>query len=141
MKQEVSAGGIVFRKRDGRLDVLLITDSYGKPAFPKGHVEKGETIEEAALRETKEEVNLEDLKIITKIGVTKFWFTAGGERVHKTLHLFLMESEDPAAEPSPQYEIQGCEWVPIEEFIKVKTYKNLEPMIKKAVKLIYQQKV
>jgi len=139
MKEEVSAGGIVYRKNDDRIDVLIITDSYGKLAFPKGHVEKGETIEEAALRETEEEVNLENLKIITKVGVTKFWFTSAGERIHKTLHLYLMETKDFEAEPSPQYEIQGCEWVSIEEFAKMKTYKNLEPIIKKAVKLIYQQ--
>ena len=140
MRNEVSAGGIVFRKKDGKIQVLLIRDSYGNYAFPKGHVERGETIEQAALRETSEEVNLEKLKLIQKIGTTKFWFTLDGERIHKTMHLFLMQSLDKNAEPSPQYEIQGCEWVDIEKLAGIKTYKNLAPIMRKAMKLIYQQK-
>jgi len=140
MRQEVSAGGIVYRERNGEIDVLVIKDSYGNLAFPKGHVEKGETIEQAALRETAEEVNLEDLKLIKKIGTTKFWFTFEGERIHKTLHLFLIKSEDPKREPSPQWEIKGCEWVKLNDLTKLKTYKNLKPIIDKAIKSIYQQK-
>jgi diadenosine hexaphosphate hydrolase (ATP-forming) len=108
MRQEVSAGGIVYRNKDGKIDVLVIKDSYGNLAFPKGHLEKGETIEQAALRETMEEVNLENLEVITKIGTTKFWFTFGGERIHKTLHRFLMKSIQPDDVPSPQWEIQSC---------------------------------
>lgn len=136
----MSAGGIVFRNKDGKIQVLLISDSYGNYAFPKGHVERGETVEQAALRETAEEVNLEKLKLIKKIGTTKFWFTQDGEKIHKTLHLFLIQSLDETAEPSPQYEIQGCEWVDIEKLAGIKTYKNLTPIMRRAMKLIYQQK-
>lgn len=140
MRKEVSAGGIVFRKKDGAVDVLIIHDSYGKLAFPKGHQEKGESLEEAALRETAEETNLENLKLITKVGTTKFWYTFGGDRIHKTLHLFLFELEDVEAEPSPQWEIQGVEWVKLEDLAKLETYDNLKLLLGKAVKLIYQYK-
>lgn len=140
MKNEISAGGIVFRKKDGQVEVLIIQDSYGNNAFPKGHQEKGETLEEAAERETVEEVNIKKIKLITKVGTTKFWFTFGGDKIHKTLHLYLFKSENPDAEPTPQYEIQGCEWVSLKDLPKIKTYKNLKPLVDKAVKLIYQNK-
>lgn len=140
MRKEVSAGGIVFRVKDEGIEVLIIHDSYGKIAFPKGHQEKGETLEETALRETQEETNLENLKLITKIGTTKFWFTFGGERIHKTLHLYLFKLTDVSEEPSPQWEIQDCQWVKIGELGKLKVYDNLKPMIRKAIKLIYQNK-
>lgn len=52
---EVSAGGIVFRP-DGK--VLLIKDAYGRWTLPKGHVEAGETREEAAVREIREETGI-----------------------------------------------------------------------------------
>lgn len=140
MKYEISAGGIVFRKKGAKIEVLIIQDSYGNIAFPKGHQEKGETLEQAAERETVEEVNIKKIKLISKVGTTKFWFTFGGEKIHKTLHLYLFESEDPKAEPTPQYEIQGCEWVNLEDLQKIKTYSNLKPLVNKAIKLIYQNK-
>ena len=140
MKRAISAGGVVFRKKGKDIDVLLIRDSYGKIAFPKGHVERGETQEQAALRETAEEVNLEKLKVIRKIGSNSFWFTQDGERIYKTVHYFLIESEDAAAEPSPQWEIDKCFWVRLEEFPKMETYKNLESIVKKAVKFLYEIK-
>jgi 8-oxo-dGTP pyrophosphatase MutT (NUDIX family) len=58
MKKEVSCGTITFYK--GK--VLLIKQNKGYIGFPKGHVENGETEEETAIRETKEETNI-DVKI------------------------------------------------------------------------------
>jgi len=59
MKKEYSAAGIVICKNEGKLSVLLIKDRFGKWTWPKGHIEKGETPQEAAEREIKEEVGLE----------------------------------------------------------------------------------
>ncbi|MBU0649230.1 NUDIX domain-containing protein [Patescibacteria group bacterium] len=140
MQRVISAGGVVFRRKGKDIQVLMIKDSYGKNAFPKGHVERGETVEQTALRETAEEVNLEKLKVVRKIGTNNFWFTQGGERIHKTVHYFLMESEDAAAEPSPQWEIDKCFWVRLEEFPKIEIYKNLGSVVKKAVKFLYEIK-
>ena len=53
-----TAGGIVVRVIDGILHCLLILDRYGKWGLPKGHLEDGETLEQAALREVEEETGL-----------------------------------------------------------------------------------
>lgn len=59
MKTEKSCGAVVLRKNQGRLQVLLIKHvNGGHWAFPKGHVERGETEERTALREIKEETGL-----------------------------------------------------------------------------------
>lgn len=59
MKTEKSCGAVVLRKNQGRLQVLLIKHiNGGHWAFPKGHVEPGETEEQTALREIKEETGL-----------------------------------------------------------------------------------
>ena len=59
MKTEKSFGAVVLRKDQGRLQVLLIKHiNGGHWAFPKGHVERGETEEQTALREIKEETGL-----------------------------------------------------------------------------------
>ena len=55
-RDQVSAGGVVFRVENGQPLFLLIRDSYGHWGFPKGHLERGERAEAAALRETRLEV-------------------------------------------------------------------------------------
>ncbi len=57
--------------------------------MPKGHVEPGETIEEAARREVREETGIVG-DIIAPLGTIDFWFMAEGRRIHKTVHHFLM---------------------------------------------------
>lgn len=61
MKKEKSCGAIIYKKENNRLLFLLIQQKAGHFGFPKGHVEKNETEEETALREIKEETNLEVL--------------------------------------------------------------------------------
>lgn len=140
MQREISAGGVVFRRKDKKIEVLVIKDSYGKLAFPKGHIEKGETKEQAALRETLEETNLEELKPIKELGTISFWYTFEGQRIHKTIHFFLFELLDSDIEPTPQWEIQGGEWVLLEKLQALEIYKDLKPIINKTVKSINEIK-
>ncbi len=62
-KNELSAGGVVFKYMNGRVMIGFILDPYKKWIFAKGHVEEGETIKQAAVRETKEEMGLKALRI------------------------------------------------------------------------------
>lgn len=59
MKFEKSCGAIIFRKENNIIETLLIRMIGGHWSYPKGHVEKDETEVETALREIKEETNLE----------------------------------------------------------------------------------
>ncbi|MBR5873139.1 MAG: NUDIX domain-containing protein [Oscillospiraceae bacterium] len=59
MRTEKSCGAVVFRNKKNNIQVLLIRHlNGGHWAFPKGHVEKGETEEQTALREILEETGL-----------------------------------------------------------------------------------
>ena len=66
---EISAGGIVYNTRTKK--VLLILDPNNKWGIPKGLVEKGESIENAAMREVREETGLKNVKIIKDLGAIK----------------------------------------------------------------------
>lgn len=57
-RTKFSAGGVVYRYHAGALQIQLILDRYGKHSLPKGKMEAGETIEETALREIREETGI-----------------------------------------------------------------------------------
>ena len=58
MKREFSAGVVVFSMRNKTIEYLLLHYASGHWDFPKGHIEKGETKQETALRELKEEAGM-----------------------------------------------------------------------------------
>ena len=101
VKDETSAGGVVFRIDGGRPLYLLIRDSYQNWGFPKGHLEEGEIAEAAAVREVSEETGLADLSVRGAIETIDWFFRFRGQLIHKSCQFFLMESLE--ATTSPQH--------------------------------------
>ncbi|MBI4015662.1 MAG: NUDIX domain-containing protein [Candidatus Aenigmarchaeota archaeon] len=130
MPIEVSAGGFVWDKKSRKM--LLILDSYGKWAVPKGLIEKGETPEQAALREVKEETGIE-AKILEKLGENKYFYRRDGKTIAKTVHVFLMGG---TGEIKVQWEIKGAEWVELKEVLERIGYNNLKELAEKALEAI-----
>ena len=111
MQKAISAGGIVML--DGKI-LFTKLSHVGKITFPKGHVEEGETHENAALREFTEETGFKDIEIIKKLGiVTKPSIERDGTKVTKDIHLYLMKiTGDSKSEPEEE-----IVWLTIEEAI------------------------
>ena len=82
-------------------------------SLPKGHVEAGETPEMTAVREVEEETGILG-RVIAPLGVIDFWFIAGGKRVHKTVHHFLLLAEGGALSDA-DIEVSEVAWVPLSE--------------------------
>jgi len=133
-EQEVSAGGIVFRRdAEGVLRFLLIRDSYDNWGFPKGHLEEGESPADAALRETGEETGLPGLRLHGPIRIIDWHFRAkGGKLIHKFCHFFLLES--PADDPVPQLDegITACRWSSLEQAMTDLSYDNARGVLRRA---------
>ena len=90
IKYEVSAGGLMLRRRGGTFDALLI--GRGNPrvwSLPKGHVESRETHEQAAMREVREETGCWG-EVIAKLSDISFWFYHNRAKHKKSVHFFLM---------------------------------------------------
>jgi len=114
---ETSAGGLVVRTEDGTASGALIgrLDRRGRLrwSLPKGHVEHGETHEQAAIREVEEETGISG-RITARLGSVEYSFIAQGRRIHKRVHHYLMEAV--AGELSDaDVEVTEVAWVPLRD--------------------------
>ena len=136
--QEVSAGGLVFKRTPQGLVFAMMKDSYGKWTFPKGHVEPGEELAEAAARETIEELGLSEIRLLEELGKIDIWFrdrfVKKGALIHKDIHYFLFVAP-PEATLSPQFSehIQEAAWVPMRQVQARSFYPDLEPVVGRAL--------
>jgi 8-oxo-dGTP pyrophosphatase MutT (NUDIX family) len=112
----LAAGGIVIDKETGTPRVLLVhRPSYDDWSFPKGKLEPGETIEEAALREVREESGL-DCRITRKLATLRYRYRTRNEgRLRpKAVHYFLMERVRGDIQV-PGEEVDRAEWFDFDE--------------------------
>ena len=135
-RQEISAGGVVFRMEDGRPLFLLIRDSYDNWGFPKGHVERDEAPDRAAVREVQEETGLDELILRDAIDTIDWYFRFRRRLIHKVCHFYLMESD--SAETSPQHEegITECSWLPLDEALERISYANARSVLERAAGIV-----
>lgn len=128
MKFEFSAGGIIYRKYGKQYQFALILDSYDKWTFPKGHIEKGEKPEAAALREAGEEVGINNLKITRKLAKIDYWFksppASGGKLIHKFVYLYLIKAPTKATLKHQKTEIKEARWFSHSRALAVLGYKK-----------------
>ena len=130
-----SAGGVVHRVADGRLQIALVHRREPRLwALPKGTPNAGETIEETAVRETREESGLE-VRVEAPISAITYFFVRGRTRFHKTVHFFLMEpiGGDLALH---DHEFDEVRWVDLEEALRLMSHATERSVVEAAVELL-----
>ncbi|OBR63106.1 NTP pyrophosphohydrolase [Paenibacillus oryzae] len=136
---EISAGGVVYRRNEqGELQIQLIQDRYGKVSLPKGKMEPGETVEQTALREIKEETGLLGA-IIEPIDQIKYQYEhAQHGTVNKEVHYYLVEAIGGTHQAQVE-EIRGVDWFePLEAWRRQKQsgYDNNHRIVAGALRLL-----
>lgn len=134
--RETSAGGVVFRLEEGLPLFLLIRDSYSNWGFPKGHVERGESAEDAALREVREETGLRELSSCGLIDTIDWYFRFRGRLIHKSCHFYLMETTESDTAPQRAEGITACQWVNYAEAHEAVSYANAREVLRRARDMI-----
>ncbi len=136
---EVSAGGLVI-DTSGTMGLLIgrydHKDASGKRvlwSLPKGHIEEGETPEQAAIREVAEETGITS-SITKSLGVIDFWFMAGGKRIHKTVHHFIF-TEVGGTLLAQESEVDEVSWFPLSEIVDRLAYPDEKKLIAKTVEI------
>ncbi len=120
-KKEISAGGVVYKKEDGQIFILMINPKsrdFGPPedywTWPKGKQDKeGENLEQVAIREVKEEGGV-TAEIQNELGYVKYFRNWAGDEAIKFVHYFLMKYLDGNPDDHDE-EVAHAEWVRFEE--------------------------
>lgn len=134
---EKSCGTIPYTVRDGVINYLLICTKSGRTcSFPKGHVEKGESETETALRETFEEtsvrVNIED-----NFRYETTYLLANGN--HKTVIYFLGSFSGQEPKRNADFEDYAYLLLPYEKALSALSFKSAKEMLKKANELLLKK--
>ena len=134
----VSAGGIVYRVDDAKKIETILCGRI-EPArwsLPKGTPDAGESLEETALREVREETGLHPV-IEAPLGNINYWFVSPDKRVryNKTVHFYLMAPTGGCTdEHDPEFD--EVRWFPAELGLRTLTYASEAKLLEKALSMI-----
>lgn len=140
-EQEHSSGGVLVRQVEGENLVCLvqIPTRGGNPSWrlPKGCIEAGETPEEAAIRETREETGCNG-DVLSELSDVEYWYTRRDDesgnriRVRKTVDFFLMKytSGDVA---DHDHEVEEAVWYPFSEALSTISYDAERRVLQEAI--------
>ena len=132
VRDAAAAGGVVVRGSGDRVEVVLAgRDADRTWVFPKGTPDGGETVEDTAVREVREETGL-DVEIVRPIGQIEYWFAVPGQRVHKIVHFFLMRAVGGDISRH-DHEYDEVRWVPVAEARRLLTYDTYREMLDRAI--------
>ena len=133
-----AAGGLVWNTE---LNRFIGMKRLGVYDLPKGKVEKGETFEEAAIREVEEECNIKGLSILRKLTSTFHTYPLGGRTIFKETRWYEMKYHGKTL-PTPQVEenIESVFWVnpeKLDSFIST-TYPSIREVLKKSERIRFR---
>jgi 8-oxo-dGTP pyrophosphatase MutT (NUDIX family) len=130
-----SAGGVIHRSVDGQIQVVLC-HRRDPPlwALPKGTPHAGETLEETALRETREETGL-GVILEAPIRSVSYVFVRGRTRFHKTVHFYLMRAVGGDVSQHDR-EFDEVRWVELNEALELMTHATERALVEEAAEMI-----
>ncbi|MFL5799279.1 MAG: NUDIX hydrolase [Actinomycetota bacterium] len=140
-RSERSAGGVVFRRADGAVDIALAArrTRRGELAWglPKGLIEPDEEPEEAALREVREETGLE-AEIDRDLGSISYFYRWEDEGVRKSVRFFLMRATGGDTSEH-DHEMEEVRWFPLSEALRKATYRSEGDVLRRAVAILEEE--
>ena len=130
MTYEVSCGAVVFTRTDEGLRYVITQSTAGWYGFPKGHMENGETEQQTALREIREEVGL-DVRLLDGFRIVKEHPLPQKPGVMKRVIYFAAEYADQPIRPQPE-EVAQAKLMSFDEAMSVFQFENSRDVLRAA---------
>ena len=139
VREQVSAGGVVFRRENERIDVVIVAvGGNNRWQLPKGLVDKDEKPEIAAVREAREEGGINS-EVVEHIETVEYWYAGldGGERVrfHKRVYFYLLRYLSGETS-NHDWEVNEARWVAIDDAMSQLAFENERRVVERARQLI-----
>jgi 8-oxo-dGTP pyrophosphatase MutT (NUDIX family) len=132
--KEVSAGGVVYRRSDDGVEVILASRRTRRGdlawGLAKGGIEGNESMEDAAVREVREETGIEAV-IEDSLGDTKYMYVWEDVRIRKTVHFFLMRATGGDVDDRDD-EMEEVRWFPLDRAMKRAAYRGEREVLRRA---------
>jgi 8-oxo-dGTP pyrophosphatase MutT (NUDIX family) len=133
-RSEVSAGGVVYRRSDEGVEVVLAARRTRRGdlawGLPKGLVEPDETPEQTAVREVQEETGLE-AEVEASLGEIRYFYVWEGVRIRKAVHFFLMRATGGDVSRHDD-EMEDVRWFPLSVTLRRAAYKGEREVLQRA---------
>jgi len=137
-QREVSAGGVVYRREGEDIEIVLASRRTRRGdlawGLAKGGIEPGESREDAAVREVREETGL-DATIEADLGDTKYIYVWEDVRIRKRVHFFLMRHVGGDVDDRDD-EMEEIRWFPLERALKRAAYRGEREVLARAAELL-----
>lgn len=139
--REPTAGGIVYRhgKKPGEIEILLIQDAKDRWTIPKGHIEEGETAQETALREIKEEAGLAETEAICWLGKIHFRYRRVSTLVLMTTQIYLVKALGDTDKIKKEEWMNGIKWFKFHDALDQIEYEDIGKLMLLAMKRIRER--
>lgn len=132
---ERSAGGVVLDS--GNVCVIVPTrrTANGKRALalPKGHIDPGESVEQTATREVREETGLE-VELVRELGEVRYWYRRDGKSIDKSVTFFEFRAVGGDFADHDD-EVEEVRWMPVRDALGKLTFDGERDMLRKAAGL------
>ncbi len=140
MTQEKSCGAVVFRRKGELIKYLILHYESGHWDFPKGNKEKGESEEQTAIREIKEETGISDIEFRNGFKDTiKYFYRRDEDVIYKEVVFYLAESRTENVELS--FEHIGYVWMSFDNAFKRLTFNSSKILLEKANKYLKEDRL
>jgi 8-oxo-dGTP diphosphatase len=131
-RTEFSSGGVVYRRTGAGYELVAVQRArHDDWSLPKGHIEEGETREQAAIREVEEETGIKASIVEPVEEIVYYYRRRNGDLVRKTVYHFLMRAETETL-GGPNSEVAESRWLTFPEAQNLLSYSNDKGVVRKA---------
>lgn len=134
--REPTSGGVIFRRHNGKIQILLIQDAKKRWTIPKGHIEDGETAKQTAEREIGEEAGLHDIEVLGWLGKINFRYRRLNKLVLMTTQVYLVHAKSGTDKIQKEDWMAGIKWFDFNDALDKIEYEDISKLMLLAMRRI-----